>query len=147
MWFDVLGKFGFGYDDFCFYRDDIIVVLLLGCGYGGLELSYFGYVMVYQVVVGGVYILGYFDDYLMYSGGDVDLMNVVVFVFVFVVVLYYWEQMGEGQFIDFLQCDGVMLLFGEVLFEVEFGGVLFECNGNCYKVLVLYGVYCCWGVD
>lgn len=144
---DALGKLGLGYEDLRARRDDIIVASSSGRGHGGPESSYLGYAMVHQAAGGGAYISGYPDDHPTHSGGDVDLMNAVALAFSLIAALHHREQTGEGQFIDFSQCDGVTSLLGEVLLEVELGGALPERQGNRHPTAAPHGVYRCWGVD
>ncbi|MEM6703973.1 MAG: CoA transferase [Acidobacteriota bacterium] len=144
---DALGKLGLGYEDLRARREDIIVASSSGRGHGGPESSYLGYAMVHQAAGGGAYISGYPDDHPTHSGGDVDLMNAVALAFALVAALHHRRETGEGQFIDFSQCDGVTSLLGEVLLEVELGGALPERNGNRHATSAPHGVYRCWGVD
>ena len=144
---DALVKLGLGYDDLRSVRDDIIVASSSGRGHGGPESKYLGYAMVHQGVGGGAYISGYADDHPTHSGGDVDLMNAITMAFSVVAALHHREQTGEGQFIDYSQCEGVTSLLGEVLLQHEMTGLVTERAGNSHPTSAPHNVYRCWGVD
>ena len=103
--------------------------------------------MVHQGVAGGAYISGYPDDHPTHSGGDVDVMNAITLAFSVVAALHHRERTGEGQFIDYSQCEGVSSLLGEVLLEYEMTGEIPERAGNSHRSSAPHNVYRCWGVD
>ncbi len=125
----------------------LVVASSSGRGHGGPETEYLGYAMVHQGVAGGAYISGYPDDHPTHSGGDVDLMNAVTLAFSIVAALHHRGRTGEGQFIDYSQCEGVSSILGEVLLEYEMTGKVPERNGNAHRSSAPHGVYRCWGID
>jgi crotonobetainyl-CoA:carnitine CoA-transferase CaiB-like acyl-CoA transferase len=116
---DALAKLGLGYDDLRRIKADLIVASSSGRGHGGPESRYLGFAMVHQSVGGGAFISGYADDHPTHSGGDVDLMNAITLAFAVVAALHHREQTGEGQFIDYSQCEGCSALLGEVLLDYD----------------------------
>ena len=126
---------------------ELIVASSSGRGHGGPETEYLGYAMVHQGVAGGAYISGYPDDHPTHSGGDVDLMNAITLAFSIVAALHHRERTGEGQFIDYSQCEGVSSILGEVLLEYEMTGEIPERAGNSHRSSAPHNVYRCWGID
>ncbi len=140
-------KLGLDHENLRHTNPALIVASSSGRGHGGPETEYLGYAMVHQGVAGGAYISGYPDDHPTHSGGDVDLMNAITLAFSIVAALHHRERTGEGQFIDYSQCEGVSSILGEVLLEHELTGIVPERNGNAHRASAPHGVYRCWGVD
>ena len=140
-------KLGLDYENLREANPDLIVASSSGRGHGGPETEYLGYAMVHQGVAGGAYISGYPDDHPTHSGGDVDLMNAITLAFSIVAALHHRERSGEGQFIDYSQCEGVSSILGEVLLEYEMTGKIPERAGNAHPSSAPHGVYRCWGID
>jgi crotonobetainyl-CoA:carnitine CoA-transferase CaiB-like acyl-CoA transferase len=140
-------KLGLDYENLSRTNPELIVASSSGRGHGGPETEYLGYAMVHQGVAGGAYISGYPDDHPTHSGGDVDLMNAITLAFSIVAALHHRRQTGEGQFIDYSQCEGVSSILGEVLLEYEMTGRIPERAGNAHPGSAPHGVYRCWGID
>jgi crotonobetainyl-CoA:carnitine CoA-transferase CaiB-like acyl-CoA transferase len=64
-----------------------------------------------------------------------------------VAALYQRGQTGEGQFIDYSQCEGVTSLVGEVLLDYEMNGRSPGRKGNRDELMAPHNLYLCWGVD
>jgi len=142
-----LDKLGLGYEDLRQIRSDIIVLSTSSRGHQGPERNYRGYAMIHQAIGGQAYITGYPDDHPCHSTGDVDLMNATAAAYVLVAALYHHTRAGEGQFIDYSQCEGVSSLIGEVLLGYEMTSMIPERMGNTHPVYAPHSVYRCWGVD
>jgi benzylsuccinate CoA-transferase BbsF subunit len=142
-----LDKRGLGYEGLRAQRRDIIVGSSSGRGYVGDEKDFLGYAMIHQGIGGGAYITGYPDDHPCHSGGDVDLMNAMTLAFAVVAALHHRAQSGEGQFIDYSQCEGVSSLLGEVLLGYQMTGEVPERQGNAHPTHAPHNVYRAWGVD
>ncbi|MCH8332800.1 CoA transferase [Candidatus Sumerlaeota bacterium] len=142
-----LAKLGLGYDALKRVRQDIIVASSSGRGSEGPESKYLGYAMVHHGIGGGAYITGYPDDHPCHSLGDVDIMNATAFAFATLTALYHRDRTGEGQFIDYSQCEAVSALIGEVLLGYEMTSVLPERAGNAHPYFAPHNVYKAWGVD
>ena len=140
-------KLGLDYENLREANPELIVASSSGRGHGGPETEYLGYAMVHQGVAGGAYISGYPDDHPTHSGGDVDLMNAITLAFSIVAALHHRERSGEGQFIDYSQCEGVSSILGEVLLEYEMTGKIPERAGNAHRSSAPHSVYRCWGID
>ena len=140
-------KLGLDYENLQRVNPGLIVASSSGRGHGGPETEYLGYAMVHQGVAGGAYISGYPDDHPTHSGGDVDLMNAITLAFSVVAALHHRERSGEGQFIDYSQCEGVSSILGEVLLEYEMTGKIPERAGNAHRSSAPHSVYRCWGID
>ena len=140
-------KLGLDYENLQRVNPGLIVASSSGRGHGGPETEYLGYAMVHQGVAGGAYISGYPDDHPTHSGGDVDLMNAITLAFSIVAALHHRERSGEGQFIDYSQCEGVSSILGEVLLEYEMTGKIPERAGNAHRSSAPHNVYRCWGID
>lgn len=142
-----LARLGLGYEDFRKVRDDLIVASSSGRGSQGPESNYLGYAMVHHGVGGGAYITGYPDEDPAHSLGDVDLMNAMTLAYAILAALYHREQTGEGQFIDYSQCEGVSSLLGELLLGYELNGEIPERSGNQHPIFAPHNVYPAWGND
>ena len=140
-------KLGLDYENLREANPELIVASSSGRGHGGPETEYLGYAMVHQGVAGGAHISGYPDDHPTHSGGDVDLMNAITLAFSIVAALHHREGSGEGQFIDYSQCEGVSSILGEVLLEYEMTGKIPERAGNAHRSSAPHSVYRCWGID
>ena len=140
-------RLGLDYGNLREANPELIVASSSGRGHGGPETEYLGYAMVHQGVAGGAYISGYPDDHPTHSGGDVDLMNAITLAFSIVAALHHRERSGEGQFIDYSQCEGVSSILGEVLLEYEMTGKIPERAGNAHRSSAPHNVYRCWGID
>ena len=140
-------KLGLDHDSLRRANPALVVASSSGRGHGGPETEYLGYAMVHQGVAGGAYISGYPDDHPTHSGGDVDLMNAITLAFSIVAALHHRDRTGEGQFIDYSQCEGVSSILGEVLLEYEMTGEIPERAGNSHRHSAPHGVYRCWGID
>jgi len=140
-------RLGLDHDSLRRVNPALVVASSSGRGHGGPETEYLGYAMVHQGVAGGAYISGYPDDHPTHSGGDVDLMNAITLAFSIVAALHHRGRTGEGQFIDYSQCEGVSSILGEVLLEYEMTGEIPKRAGNSHRSSSPHGVYRCWGID
>ncbi len=91
--------------------------------------------------------MGYPDDAPCHSGGDVDLMNATNTAYATLAALHHRMQTGEGQFIDYSQCEGVSSVIGELLLGYEMNAEVPERMGNAHPQYAPHNVYRCWGVD
>jgi benzylsuccinate CoA-transferase BbsF subunit len=142
-----LEKLGLGYEALRSLRADIIGASSSGRGNVGEEREFLGYAMVHQAIGGGAYITGYPEDHPSHSGGDVDLMNAMALDVAILAALHHRRNTGEGQFIDYSQCEGVTSLLGEVLLGYQMTGVIPERDGNRDPELAPHAVYRAWGAD
>jgi len=141
-------KLGLGYEDLRKIRSDIIVMTLSSRGYGGPETDYLGFATIHQSVGGLAYISGYPDEHpTPGSAGDADLMNAMSTAFITVAALHHRAQSGEGQFIDYSQCEGVTSLLGEIMLGYQMTSQIPERMGNAHPKNAPHSVYRCWGVD
>jgi crotonobetainyl-CoA:carnitine CoA-transferase CaiB-like acyl-CoA transferase len=141
-------KLGLGYEDLRRIRPDIIVVTFSSRGMEGPESQYLGYATIHHGIGGGAYITGYPDDHPSHgTPGDVDIMNATTCAFAAVAALYHRFQTGEGQFIDYSQCEGVSSILGEVLLGYEMTIEIPQRQGNLHPEYAPHNVYKCWGVD
>ncbi|MBL7166359.1 MAG: CoA transferase [Dehalococcoidales bacterium] len=142
-----MAKMGLSYEDLRKVRPDIIVLSMSSRGQEGPQKDYAGYATIHHAIGGGAYITGYPDDDPCHSTGDVDLMNGTGAAFSVLAALYYRMETGEGQFIDFSQCEGVTSIIGELLLGYEMNGQIPERMGNAHPRYAPHNVYRCWGVD
>ncbi len=142
-----LGKLGLGYDDLTKLRSDIIVASSSGRGTTGPESQYLGYAMIHHAIGGNAYITGYPDDHPCHTTGDVDIMNATTLAFAMLAAIHYHARTGEGQFIDFSQCEAVSSLIGEVLLGYELTARVPERAGNAHEYHAPHNVYRAWGID
>ena len=140
-------KMGLDYEELCKVRPDIIVLSMSSRGQEGPQKDYAGYATIHHAIGGGAYITGYPDDHPCHSTGDVDLMNGTTAAFSALAALYHRMETGEGQFIDFSQCEGVTSVIGEQLLGYEMNGQIPERMGNAHPRYAPHNVYRCWGVD
>lgn len=140
-------RLGLGYNELRKLRPDIIVVSSSSRGQEGPHKDYAGYATIHHAIGGGAYITGYPDDAPCHSLGDVDLINATNTAYVALAALYHRMQTGEGQFIDYSQCEGVSSMVGEQLLGYELNSEVPERMGNAHPKYAPHNVYRCWGVD
>lgn len=142
-----MDRMGLGYEVLSRINPGIIMLSSSARGGSGPESQYAGYASVNHAVGGSAHITGYPDGPPGYALGDVDLMNATTAAFAIVAALNYRARTGEGQFIDYSQCEGVTSLIGEVLLDYQMTGRIPGRNGNSDELMVPHNVYPCWGVD
>ena len=138
---------GLGWEDLRKVRADLVVATSSGRGFSGPEKNYLGFASVHQAIGGGAYVTGYADDAPCHSGGDVDLMNAMTLALAIVAALHHRARTGEGQFIDYSQCEGASALVGELLLAYQMTGQVPERMGNAHPSSAPHAVYRAWGVD
>ena len=144
----VMAKMGLGYEALKAVRPDIVVLASSSRGLSGPETDYLGFATIHQAVGGLGYLTGYPDDHPSTgSPGDADIMNAMVAAFAVVAALHHRRRTGQGQFIDYSQCEGVSSLLGEYLLSFEMTGRIPERTGNTHPRYAPHAVYRCWGVD
>jgi benzylsuccinate CoA-transferase BbsF subunit len=143
----VMKKLGLGYDDLRAVRPDIIVASSSGRGQEGPQKDYRGYAMVHQAIGGGAYITGHPDDHPSHSGGDMDLVNAITAAYAVVAALHHRMRTGEGQFIDYSQCEGITSIIGDVMLGYAMTSQIPERMGNAHPMRAPHSVYKCWGID
>ncbi len=143
-----MDKLGLGYDELRKVRRDIIVATLSSRGYGGPHTDYLGFATIHQAVGGVAYISGHPESHPTHgTPGDADLMNGLTLAYACLAALNHRSKTGEGQFIDFSQCEGVSSLIGETLLGYAMTGRIQERMGNKHDFYCPHNVYPCWGVD
>ena len=140
-------RIGLGYEELRQIRPDIIVVSCSSRGQKGPESRYAGYATIHHAVGGGSYITGYPDDAPCHSIADPDLINGTTAAYATLVALYHRMRTGEGQFIDYSQCEGVTSYIGDLLLGYEMNSQIPERMGNAHLQYAPHNVYRCWGVD
>jgi len=143
-----MDRLGLGYEDLRKLRPDIIVLSSGSRGKEGPEKDFPGYATIHNAVGGVSYVTGYPDDApSTTTGGDTDLMNATTTAFILLAAYYHRIQTGEGQFIDYSQCEGVTSLAGEMVLAYQMTGKVPERMGNAHPYFAPHNVYRCWGVD
>lgn len=142
-----LDKLGLGYNALAELKQDIIVASSSGRGTTGPECQYLGYAMIHNAIGGSAYITGYPDDHPCHTTGEVDIMNATTLAFAILAAIHHHIRTGEGQFIDFSQCEAVSSLIGEVLLGYEMTSRVPERAGNTHPRHAPHNVYRAWGVD
>jgi len=144
----VMIKMGLGYEGLIKVRPDIVVLNSSSRGLGGPETEFLGFATIHGAIGGAAYLAGYPDDHPTHgSAGDVDIMNAMTSAFAVVAALNHRRRTGQGQFIDFSQCEGVSSIIGEYLLSYEMTGRIPERMGNAHPRYAPHAVYPCWGVD
>jgi len=142
-----MAKLGLGYEHLRKIRGNIIVLSTSRGGLAGPESDYLGFAPIHHGYGGGAYITGYPDGHPGQSTGDVDLMNALTASYSVIAAIHHRFVTGEGQFIDFSQCEGVSSLIGEALLGYEMTSRIPERMGNAHATDAPHSVYKCWGVD
>jgi crotonobetainyl-CoA:carnitine CoA-transferase CaiB-like acyl-CoA transferase len=145
---DAMTKMGLGYQDLIKIKPDLVVVSSSGRGHGGPETNYLGFATIHQSVGGVAYISGYPEDHPTHGSiGHTDITNAVTTAFVTLAALHHRIKTGEGQFIDYSQCEGSTCLIGEQLLGYLMTGIIPERQGNAHPEYAPHNMYKCWGVD
>ena len=138
---------GLGYEALRKLRPDIIVIASSSRGQTGPQRDYAGYATIHHAIGGAAYACGYPDDAPSTTSGDTDIMNATTAAFIVLAALYHRMQTGEGQFIDYSQCEGVTSLIGEMALGYQMTGRVQERMANKHPFYAPHHVYQCWGVD
>jgi benzylsuccinate CoA-transferase BbsF subunit len=138
---------GLGYDQLRRVNPKLIMLSSSARGATGPESQYAGYATVHHAVGGASQITGYPDGPPSTTFGDVDLVNATAAAFAVIAALHHRAATGEGQFIDYSQCEGVSSLIGEVLLDYEMNGRSQGRRGNADELMAPHNVYPAWGVD
>jgi crotonobetainyl-CoA:carnitine CoA-transferase CaiB-like acyl-CoA transferase len=144
---NVMYKLGLGYETLRQLRPDIIVLSSSSKGQDGPERDFPGYATTHSANGGLAYITGYIDDFPSTTFSEIDIMNATNVAFVLLAALYHRLQTGEGQFIDYSQCEGVTSLLGEMVLGYQMTGRIPERMGNAHPYYAPHNLYRCWGVD
>jgi benzylsuccinate CoA-transferase BbsF subunit len=142
-----MDRMGLGYDELSRVNSRLIMLSSSARGATGPESQYAGYATVHHAVGGASHITGYPDGPPSTTFGDVDLVNATAAAFAVIAALHHRAATGEGQFIDYSQCEGVSSLIGEVLLDYEMNGRSPGRQGNADELMAPHNVYPCWGVD
>jgi benzylsuccinate CoA-transferase BbsF subunit len=142
-----MDRMGLGYDELSRVNPRLIMLSSSARGATGPESQYAGYATVHHAVGGASHITGYPDGPPSTTFGDVDLVNATAAAFAVIAALHHRAATGEGQFIDYSQCEGVSSLIGEVLLDYEMNGRSPGRQGNADELMAPHNVYPCWGVD
>ncbi|MFH1031450.1 MAG: CoA transferase [Chloroflexota bacterium] len=141
-----MDRVGLGYEALRKLRPDIIVLSSSSHGREGPEKDFPGYATVHSAIGGAAYLTGY-PDAPSTTVADTDFMNATSVAFVLLAALYHRKQTGEGQFIDYAQCEGVTSIIGETVLGYQLTGRVPERMGNSHPYFAPHNVYRCWGVD
>lgn len=145
---DAMIKMGLGYQDFKALKPDLIVISTSGRGHEGPESKHLGFATIHQSIGGYTYISGHPADHPTHgSPGNTDVINAVTTAYAALAGLHHRINTGEGQFIDYSQCEGVASIMGEQLLGYAMTGVIPERMGNAHPEYAPHNVYQCWGVD
>ena len=142
-----MDRMGLGYDELSRINPKLIMLSSSARGATGPESHYAGYATVHHAVGGASQITGYPDGPPSTTFGDVDLVNATCAAFAVIAALHHRADTGEGQFIDYSQCEGVSCLMGEVLLDYEMNGRSPGRRANADELMAPHNVYLCWGVD
>lgn len=142
-----MAKLGLGFDDFLKVKPNIIGASSSGRGCEGPEHNYLGFASIHHGIGGGAFTTGYPDDHPSHATGDVDIMNATTLALSLVAAVLHREKTGEGQFIDYSQCEGVSSLIGEQLLGYEMTGEVPQRQGNMHVTDAPHSVYQTWGND
>jgi len=143
----VMDRLGLGYEALRKLRPDIIVLSSGSRGKEGPEKDFPGYATIHSAVGGVAYLTGYPDETVSTTLADTDFMNATVVAFILLAALHHRMETGEGQFIDYSQCEGVSSLLGEMFLGCQMTGRVPERMGNAHPRYAPHNLYRCWGVD
>ncbi len=145
---DAMAKMGLGYQDLIKIKPDLVVVSSSGRGHGGPETNYLGFATIHQSVSGVAYLSGYPEDHPTFGSlGHTDITSAVTTAFITLAALHHRIKTGEGQFVDYSQCEGSTNMIGEQLLGYLMTGIIPERQGNAHPEYAPHNMYKCWGVD
>jgi crotonobetainyl-CoA:carnitine CoA-transferase CaiB-like acyl-CoA transferase len=142
-----MNNMGLGYEELRRINPGLIMLSSSARGATGPESHYAGYATVHHAIGGASQITGYPDGPPSTTFGDVDLVNATASAFAVIAALHHREATGEGQFIDYSQCEGVSSLIGEVLLDYEMNGRSQGRQANADELMAPHNVYPAWGID
>ncbi|MBN1664975.1 MAG: CoA transferase [Deltaproteobacteria bacterium] len=145
---DAMIKMGLGYEDLRKIKEDIIVISSSGRGHEGPESNYLGFATIHQSIGGLSYISGHPEDHPTHgTGGDADILNAMTTAFAALAAVHHRINTGEGQFIDYGQCECCSSVIGEQLLGYLMTSKIPERMGNHHPEYAPHNLYPCWGVD
>jgi crotonobetainyl-CoA:carnitine CoA-transferase CaiB-like acyl-CoA transferase len=145
---DAMIKMGLGYEELRKIKPDLIDISTSGRGHEGPESKHLGFATIHQSIGGYTYISGHPEDHPTHgSPGNTDVINAVTTTYAALAAFHHRLNTGEGQFIDYSQCEGVTSMMGEQLLGYLMTGVIPERMGNAHPEYAPHNVYQCWGVD
>lgn len=132
---------------FWFVYDCQVVVVVSSFGFIGLYWVWQGFELVVWVLLGLVYIFGFFDWLLVVLVLFVQFVVYVMLLYVVngvMLVLWAVRWIGRGQVIDLLMQECCLFVVFEIGVFLFFDDCFFCCCfGNCCVVIWLWGLYFC----
>ena len=144
----VMENLGLGHETLAALKPEIISLTSSSRGENGPESAFLGFAGVHQAYGGLAYMSGYPDGHPTTGASmDADILNGTIAAFAILAAYYHRLQTGQGQFIDYSQCEGVSSIIGDALLGYEMTREIPERIGNTHPLYAPYGVYRCWGAD
>ncbi len=145
----VMKKLGLDYESIVKFKPDIIMVSYSLSGQTGPESGYLGYAPIAGSLSGLSHLSGYDgpEDLPSPVGGEFDLVTGAAAVIPVIAALYYKQQTGMGQYIDFSAREAGTTLIGETILDYEMNKRDQGCSANRDESMAPHNVYPCKGTD
>ncbi len=147
--YGVMERRGLGYEELRKIKPDIIVFSKNTMGSYGRERHMFGWGTAVISYAGLAAVTGYEDDGIpqMMGGTWPDYTIGGYSPFTILAALYHRNKTGEGMFIDYSMCEGVITMIPEAIMDYTMNGRIATPRGNTDERMAPHGVYRCQGED
>ncbi len=144
----VIERMGFGYEELCKVRPELIMMSMSGCGQTGPDSGYVSYGPAQVPLSGMSSLTGYAGWQPMHVGMSYGDPNAGLHAaFAVLSALIHREKTGKGQYIDMSQWEATMNAFGEAFVGYSMNGSQPARNGNRVDHMSPHGAFRCQGED
>ena len=145
----VMKKLGLNYPSIAAFKPDIIMVSYSLSGQLGPEAGYLGYAPIAGSLSGLSHLSGYTgpEDLPSPVGGEFDLVTGAAALIPVIAALYYRQETGKGQYIDFSAREAGTSLIGETVLDFDMNS---RDQGRCANrddSMAPHNCYRCKGAD
>ena len=145
----VMERYGLGYEQLKKLKPDIIVFSKNTMGAYGREKHLFGWGTAVISYAGLASITGYEDDGVpqMMGGTWPDYTIGTYSPFSILAAIYHKKKTGQGMYVDYSMCEGVITMMPEAILEYTMNGRVAMPQGNQEELMAPHGIYRCIGDD
>jgi len=142
-------KFGFGYEQVCAFKPDIVYIAMSMQGQAGPESKYLGYGLTMGALTGLQYLCGLPNRDPVGTGTNYPdhVPNPTHGAFAILAALRHRRHTGQGQMIDLAQIEPTIALLGPAILDYTANGRITPRVGNQHIAGAPSGVYPCAGDD
>ena len=147
--YGVMERYGLGYENLKKMKPDLVVFSKSAMGAYGRERHLFGWGTAVISYAGLAAITGYEEDGIprMMGGTWPDYTIGTYSPFTILSALYHKKKTGQGMFIDYSMCEGVITMIPEAVMDYTLNGRVATPRSNKDETMAPHGIYRCSGDD